>query len=69
MLEFFVMLCVVAWGIILTIGYVINTSFQNRRIKDLENKFHSLTLKCKLHGQRQEDKTNETEGAKTGPET
>lgn len=55
------MLCVVAWGVILTIAYMVNTTFQNQRIKRLEGRINKLaTSKCDTYGKREE--TKKTEG-------
>lgn len=66
MIEFFIMLFTVAWGIIITILYIINTSFQNRKISEIDKKINALTLKCKSHGERTEaEKTERPEGTET----
>lgn len=60
-MEFIIMLCVVAWGVILTIAYMVNTTFQNQRIKRLEGRINKLaTSKCDTYGKREE--TKKTEG-------
>lgn len=64
--EFIIMLFVIVWGIILTILYLMNVAFQNKKISRLESRIDKLaTSKCNTNVKRKE--TEET--AKADGET
>lgn len=59
------MLCSIAWALILTILYLCNTYWQNKKIKELEKRVNNfITSNCNTHGQTREE-TGETQKAET----